>query len=449
LYWIDVDDSVIFYLKIRLFYGHSFQNLILQMFALIDCNNFYASCERVFQPQYEGKAVVILSNNDGCVIARSNEAKALGIPMGAPAFKFRNEFKKHNIKVFSSNYPLYGDMSNRVMKILETYTPNVEIYSIDEAFLKFEGFDHFDLIERGLQMRKQVQQWTGIPVSVGLAPSKALAKIANKIAKKFDQRTQGVYAIDSNEKRLKALKWTSIEDVWGVGRQHAKRLQAMGVMTALDFVNLPDEWVKKHMSILGLRLKRDLEGIPSIQLEEVSPSKKSIATTRSFKNILNIFNSLEERITTYTLLGAEKLRKQKSCATAIHIFVRSNPFDPNASQYRNGCTLTLPHATDSNFVLNRYALMGLRSIFKPGIEYKKAGVILLGLTPSSSRQINLFEQDTAKHTALMQTLDKIHRRYGPHRMKLASQDLKQTWKMKREHLSNRFTTEINEIIRVK
>ncbi len=419
------------------------------MFALIDCNNFYASCERVFQPQYEHKAVAILSNNDGCVIARSNEAKALGIPMGAPAFKFRNEFKKHNIKVFSSNYPLYGDMSNRVMKILETYTPNVEIYSIDEAFLKFEGFDHFHLIESGFRMRKQVRQWTGIPVSVGLAPSKALAKIANKIAKKFDQKTGGVYAIDSAEKRLKALKWTPIEDVWGVGRQHAKRLKAMQIKTALDFVNLPDEWVKKHMSILGLRLKRDLEGIPSIQLEEFAPSKKSIATTRSFKNVLNIFTGLEERITTFTLLGAEKLRKQKSCATALHVFVRSNPFNPDAVQYRNGCTLTLPHATDSNFVLNRYALMGLRSVFKPGIEYKKAGVILLGITPSSSRQITLFEQDTAKHAVLMQTLDKIHRRYGPHRMKLATQDLKQTWKMKREQLSNRFTTEINEVIRVK
>ena len=419
------------------------------MFALIDCNNFYASCERVFQPQFEAKAVVILSNNDGCVIARSNQAKDLGIPMGAPAFKFRNEFKKYNIKVFSSNYPLYGDMSNRVMKILETYTPNVEIYSIDEAFLKFEGFDHFDLKEKGLKMRKQVRRWTGIPVSVGLAPSKALAKIANKIAKKFDNRTQGVYCIDSEEKRLKALKWTPIEDVWGVGRQHAKRLQAMQIKTALDFVNLPDDWVKKQMSILGLRLKRDLEGVPSIQLEEVIPSKKSIATTRSFKNILTTFSSLEERITTYTLLGAEKLRKQKSYATALHIFVRSNPFDPKAEQYRNGCTITLPDATDSNFILNRYALMGLRNIFKPGIKYKKAGVILLGLSPSSSRQVNLFEQDTEKHTALMKTLDKIHRRYGPHRMKLASQDLKQTWKMKREHLSNRFTTEMNEIIRVK
>ena len=192
------------------------------MFGLIDCNNFYASCERVFQPQYEDKAIVILSNNDGCVIARSNEAKALGIPMGAPAFKFRREFKKYNIKVFSSNYPLYGDMSHRVMKILENYTPNVEIYSIDEAFLKFEGFEYFDLRETGLKIRKQVRQWTGIPVSIGIAPSKALAKIANKIAKKFADKTNGIYFIDSDEKRLKALKWTAISDVWGVGIRHGK-----------------------------------------------------------------------------------------------------------------------------------------------------------------------------------------------------------------------------------
>ncbi|PDH46556.1 MAG: SOS mutagenesis and repair protein UmuC [Flavobacteriales bacterium MED-G15] len=419
------------------------------MFALIDCNNFYASCERVFQPQYEGKAVVILSNNDGCVIARSNEAKALGIPMGAPAFKFRKEFKKHNIKVFSSNYPLYGDMSHRVMKILENYTPNVEIYSIDEAFLKFEGFEYFDLRETGLKMRKQVRQWTGIPVSVGIAPSKALAKIANKIAKKFANQTDGVYCIDSDEKRLKALKWTPISDIWGVGMRHSKRLEALGIKTALDFVNLPDGWVKKHMSILGLRLKRDLEGMPSIQLEEATPAKKSIATTRSFKNMLTKFIDLEERITTYTLLGAEKLRKQRSCASAIYVFVRSNPFQTATEQYRNGCTVTLPYATDSSLILNQYALKGLRSIFKSGIEYKKAGILLLGLSPSTSRQMSLFEKNTARHTALMQAMDKIHRRFGPHRMKLASQDLKQTWKMRRDHLSNRFTTEIKEVIKVK
>ena len=419
------------------------------MFALIDCNNFYASCERVFQPQYEGKALVILSNNDGCVIARSNEAKALGIPMGAPAFKFRSEFKKHNIKVFSSNYPLYGDMSHRVMKILEKYTPNIEIYSIDEAFLKFEGFEYFDLMETGLKMRKQVRQWTGIPISVGIAPSKALAKIANKIAKKFSNKTGDVYYIDTDEKRLKALKWTPINDVWGVGIRHSKKLKALGVKSALDFVNLPDSWVKKNLTILGLRLKRDLEGSPTIQLEEFAPKKKSIATTRSFKNTITTFSDLEERITTYTLLGAEKLRKQQSCASAIYVFVRSNPFQKQAEQYRNGFTVKLPYATDSSIILNQYAINGLRNIFKSGIEYKKAGILLLGLTPSTSRQMSLFEKDTTKHSALMETMDNIHRRFGPHRMKLGSQDLKQTWKMRREYLSNRFTTEINEVIKVK
>lgn len=419
------------------------------MFALIDCNNFYASCERVFQPQFEGKPVVILSNNDGCVIARSNEAKILGIPMGAPAFKYREAFKKNNIKVFSSNYPLYGDMSSRVMHILEDYTPNIEIYSIDEAFLAFNGFDHFNLKKIGLKMRRQVRKWSGIPVSVGFAPSKALSKIANKIAKKFTEKTHGVYIIDSEEKRLKALKWTPIADVWGVGCQHAKRLQAIGVKNALDFTMLPDEWVKKHMNVLGLRLKKDLQGLPAIQLEESIPTKKSIATTRSFKNSLTSLVDLEERITTYTISCGEKLRKQKSCASAIYVFVKSDPYKAGATPYRNSCTLTLPNATDSNLILVQHALKTLKSIYRSGIDYKKAGVIVLGLTPTAERQITLFEQDTAKHDDLMKALDKIHLRFGPHRMKLANQDLKRTWKMRQEHLSQRYTTEIKEIIRVK
>ena len=220
------------------------------MFALVDCNNFYASCERVFQPQWEDKPVVILSNNDGCVIARSNEAKTLGIPMGAPAFQYKQLFKNQQVKVFSSNYPLYGDMSNRVMSILEQYTSNLEVYSIDEAFLQFKGFDLYNLEAHGQRMRKHVRQWTGIPVSVGIAPSKALAKIANKIAKKYVEKTQGVYCIDTEDKRIKALKWTAIGDVWGIGRQHRKRLEELGVHNALQFTHLPDAWIQKHMSVL-------------------------------------------------------------------------------------------------------------------------------------------------------------------------------------------------------
>ncbi|MGB0375964.1 MAG: Y-family DNA polymerase [Flavobacteriaceae bacterium] len=418
------------------------------MFALVDCNNFYASCERVFQPQYEKQPIVILSNNDGCVIARSNEAKALGIPMGAPAFKFQKTFEQKQIKVFSSNYPLYGDMSSRVMRILEHFTPQVEVYSIDEAFLQFEGFDFFKLSDLGKDMRQRVKKWTGIPVSIGFGPSKALAKIANKIAKKFTNRTQGVYCIDSEEKRIKALKWTAIEDVWGIGRQHTKRLQAQGIQTAYDFVQLPDAWVKKEMSVLGLRLKKDLQGLPYIQLEEVPSPKKSIATTRSFEGTLTEFQSLEERVSTFAVSCAEKMRKQQSSCTALMVFVRSDPFKKDMPLYRNNCVITLPYATHSSLSLSKYAVQGLKQIYRSGIAYKKAGVMVMGLVPNAQRQLNLFEHNIGKHDALMQAIDTIHRRFGPHRMKLANQDLIRTWKMKQEHLSKRYTTEINEIIRV-
>ena len=419
------------------------------MFALVDCNNFYASCERVFQPQWEDKPVVILSNNDGCVIARSNEAKALGIPMGAPAFQYKQLFKNQQVKVFSSNYPLYGDMSNRVMSILEQYTSNLEVYSIDEAFLQFKGFDLYNLEAHGQRMRKHVRQWTGIPVSVGIAPSKALAKIANKIAKKYVEKTQGVYCIDTEDKRIKALKWTAIGDVWGIGRQHRKRLEELGVHNALQFTHLPDAWIQKHMSVLGLRLKKDLLGLPFIQLEEMQPPKKGIATTRSFEGTLTNFTELEERISTFATSCAEKMRKQGSSCHALLVFVRSDPHKDGALPYRNSCVLPLPYTSNSSILLSQYAVMGLRKIFKTGIHYKKAGVMVMGLVPTLTRQLTLFEDQHAKHHAVMQALDRIHRRFGPHRMKLANQDLNRTWKMKQEHLSKRFTTEINEIIVVK
>ena len=419
------------------------------MFVLVDCNNFYASCERVFQPQWEGKPVVILSNNDGCVIARSNEAKALNIPMGAPAFKYKQQFKQQGVKVFSSNYPLYGDMSNRVMTILEKYTPNLEIYSIDEAFLYFKGFDLFNLEREGQRMRKQVRKWTGIPVSVGIAPTKALAKIANKIAKKFVKRTQGVYAIDTEEKRIKALQWTKIGDVWGVGRKHKIRLEAIGVCNALQFTQLPDAWVRKHMSVLGLRLKKDLSGVSSIKLEEIIPVKKGIATTRSFEGTITQFSDLEERISTFATSCAEKMRKQRSSCNALLVFVRSDPHKKGGFSYRNSCVLPLPYATNSSILLSKYAVMGLQKIFKKGVHYKKAGVMIMGLIPTEKRQLSIFHNNNNKHLTLMQSVDRIHKRFGPHRIKLANQDLNRTWKMKQEHLSQRFTTELNEIITIK
>ena len=419
------------------------------MFVLVDCNNFYASCERIFQPQWEGKPVVILSNNDGCVIARSNEAKALNIPMGAPAFKYKQQFKQQGVKVFSSNYPLYGDMSNRVMTILEKYTPNLEIYSIDEAFLYFKGFDLFNLEQEGQRMRKQVRKWTGIPVSVGIAPTKALAKIANKIAKKFIKRTQGVYAIDTEEKRIKALRWTKIGDVWGVGRKHKIRLEAIGVCNALQFTQLPDAWVRKHMSVLGLRLKKDLSGVSSIKLEEIIPVKKGIATTRSFEGTITQFSDLEERISTFATSCAEKMRKQRSSCNALLVFVRSDPHKKGGFSYRNSCVLPLPYATNSSILLSKYAVMGLQKIFKKGVHYKKAGVMIMGLIPTEKRQLSIFHNNNNKHLTLMQSVDRIHKRFGPHRVKLANQDLNRTWKMKQEHLSQRFTTELNEIITIK
>ena len=419
------------------------------MFALVDCNNFYASCERVFQPQWKGKPVVILSNNDGCVIARSNEAKALGIPMGAPAFKYQAQFKRQKIKVFSSNYPLYGDMSSRVMSILERYTPNIELYSIDEAFLQFKGFDLFDLQKEGMKMQKQIKKWTGIPVSVGIAPSKALAKIANKIAKKFAVKTGGVYSIDTEEKRIKALKWTSISDVWGIGRQHLQQLEAIGVANAWQFSLLSDDWVRKQMSVLGLRLKKDLQGLPSIQLEEVKAPKKGIATTRSFEGNLISFSDLEERVSTFASNCAEKMRKQQSSCQALLVFIRSDPHKKDVISYRNSCVLTLPYATNSSIILSRYAILGLRKIFKENIAYKKAGVMIMGLLPTEKRQLNLFENNNTKHIALMKSLDKIHKRFGPYQIKLANQDLNRTWKMKQQYLSNRFTTELKDVITVK
>ena len=419
------------------------------MFVLVDCNNFYASCERVFQPNWESKPVVILSNNDGCVIARSNEAKALNIPMGAPAFKYKQQFKQQGVKVFSSNYPLYGDMSNRVMTILEKYTPNLEIYSIDEAFLQFKGFDLFNLEQEGQRMRKQVRKWTGIPVSVGIAPTKALAKIANKIAKKFVNRTQGVYAIDTEEKRIKALQWTKIGDVWGVGRKHKIRLEAIGVCNALQFTQLPDAWVRKHMSVLGLRLKKDLSGVSSIQLEEIIPIKKGIATTRSFEGTITQFSDLEERISTFATSCAEKMRKQRSSCNALLVFVRSDPHKKGDFPYQNSCVLPLPYATNSSILLSKHAVMGLQKIFKKGVHYKKAGVMIMGLIPTEKRQLSIFQNNNNKHLTLMQSVDRIHKRFGPHRIKLANQDLNRTWKMKQEHLSQRFTTELNEIITIK
>ena len=419
------------------------------MFALVDCNNFYASCERVFNPKLDKKPIVILSNNDGCVISRSNEAKALGIPMGAPAFKYDSLFKKNKVHVFSSNFPLYGDMSTRVMNILSSYSPNIEVYSIDEAFLEFKGFENYNLEEYGKEIRKTILKWTGIPVSIGFAPTKALAKVANRISKKFDNKTGGVYAIDSKQKREKALKWLKIEDVWGIGYKHAIRLKSYKVDKACDFIILPDDWVRKQMSIVGLRLKKELEGKSVLSLEESRSPKKAIATTRSFEKNLTDFEDLKERISTFSICCSEKLRSQKSNCNSIYVFVKSNRHQKNKLQYRNGIVMTLPYGSNSSITISKYAVEGLKKIYKKNVEYKKAGVILMGLVPNNKTQLNIFEKENPKHQVLMKTLDFITKKEGTGKIKLGSQDLKRVWKMKQTRLSSRYTTELKEIIALK
>ncbi len=419
------------------------------MFALIDCNNFYVSCERVFNPKLNNKPVVVLSNNDGCAISRSNEAKALGIPMGAPAFKYEKVFQKNNVEVFSSNFPLYGDMSSRVMSILSKFTPNIEIYSIDEAFLKFDGFENYDLQSYCEEIKKTVEKWTGIPISIGVATTKALSKVANRIAKKFPSQTKGVYLINSEERRIKALKWLKIQDVWGIGFKHTERLKNIKINTAYNFINLQDNWVRKNMSVVGVRLKKELEGNSILDLEEVRSPKKAIATTRSFKGTITDYEKIKERISTFAICCAEKLRSQNSNCNSIYVFVRSNKFQKNKTQYRNGILMTLPFSTNSNIVISKYAIQGLKKIFKEDINYKKAGTIVMGLDSSENHQLNLFESENPKHKYLMKTIDYIQKKEGQSKIKLASQDLRKRWKMKQEKLSPNYTCKINEIVRVK
>lgn len=418
------------------------------MYALVDCNNFYVSCERVFQPQYNNKPVVVLSNNDGCVISRSNEAKALGIPMGAPEFKFRDVIKQHNIHVFSSNYALYGDLSNRVMKILENYTPNIELYSIDEAFLNFEGHHIIDFHKHGLEIQKRILSWLSIPTGIGFAPTKALAKIANRIAKKFYERTQGVYVIDTDEKRIKALKWTKIEDVWGIGFRLTKKMQAKGILTAYDFILPHNDWfIRKEMGVVGMRLKLELQGESVLVIDEPK-TKKSIAVTRSFEREITDFNELKERLVTFASVCSEKLRKQNSCCQVVILYLQKDKYKSNGAKYSFYQLETLPFASNTLFSISDLAIQMLKKCYQKGELYKKAGVIVTDIIPSNQRQFHLFEDENPKFQKLMEVIDTYHDKVGERKIRLASQDLKRTWKMKQKYLSKRYTTNFNELIEV-
>jgi DNA polymerase V len=419
------------------------------MFALIDCNNFYVSCERIFRPDLNGKPVVVLSNNDGCVISRSNEAKALGIKMGEPAFKIEEFLRKNQVAVFSSNYALYGDMSKRIMGTLGEFAPEIEIYSIDEAFLNLSGIN-VDLDEYARQIRDTVHKNTGIPVSVGMGPTKVLAKTANHYAKKVPEN-KGIFVLDNQDKVAEALKIFDIGEVWGIGRQYAKLLRSVGVNTAWDFVRMSETWIKKKMTVVGLRVKKELEGISCLPMELVAPDKKAICTSRSFGEFQTEIGPIEEAVAAFAGKCAYKLRKQGSCANYIMVFVHTNSFNPNEPQYSRSFVCKLPVATNSTMELVKHALYALQSIYKEGYRYKKAGIIVTDIVPETEVQGSLFDSvDRDKHTEIMKTMDRINAKFGKDTLKLAIQGSSEAkWKLRRENLSNRYTTSWKEIITVK
>ena len=419
------------------------------MYALIDCNNFYASCERVFNPNLQGKPVAILSNNDGCVISMSDEAKKLKLPFGAPIFKWEQFCKENNIAVLSSNYPLYGDMSARVMNILAQFSPDIEVYSIDESFLFLKGFENYNLYDYGTKMRSRILKWTGIPTCVGIAPTKALSKVANKIARSNLKQSKGICIIDSEENRIKALKWTKIGKVWGIGSRLEKRLLANGCNTAYDFTQIPSDWVLKNFSIVEWRLQKDLQGIPKIKLDDEIVAKKMIATTRSFEYTYADLENIKERTSTFAASCARKLREQKSSCHVITVFLRSNRFNKTQTYEKMNRTVILSYPTDSSLVICNAAIEAVKSIYKKGVQYKKAGVIISGLVPNDNYQLNLFSHENPKHKPLMSAIDSLNKKYKTDKIKLGNQDLKRTWKMRQERLSKKFTTNINDILIVK
>jgi len=413
------------------------------MFGLVDCNNFYASCERAFNPSLNGKPVVVLSNNDGCVIARSNEAKVIGIKMGVPAFHIKELVHTHNVKVFSSNHALYGDMSVRVMSILTEQVPEIEIYSIDEAFILLEGIRN--LTNVGTNIVNKVTQGTGIPVSLGIAPTKTLAKIANKFAKKYPAYDK-VCIIDTEEKRIRALQLTEITDVWGIGKKQASKLGQQGVKTAYDFTQISGTWVRKNMTVVGERTWKELKGISCIDMEKAPPPKKQICTSRSFGKMIEYFDPMAEAVATFASACARKLRQQNAYAMSLMIFIHTNNFREDLPQYWRNTIVKLPIPTADTLEIVHYALEGLKNIFISGFQYKKAGVIITEITEVA--QLGLFDTiNRAKRERLMQAIDKINGNYACH-IKLAIQGVVQEWRLKQEQLSHCYTTDINEIITI-
>jgi len=416
----------------------------MALFALVDCNNFYVSCERVFDPKLEGKPVVVLSNNDGIVVARSNEAKALGIGMGVPEFQIRHLIRRHDVQVFSSNYTLYGDMSQRVMETLAQFTPNLEVYSIDEAFLSLSGFTSRDLTEYGRTIKATVKRWTGIPVSVGIAETKTLAKVAGRVAKR-SIGAAGVFDLTVCQDRNALLALTPVEDIWGIGRNWARLLKQHGITTALSLREADVHWVRGTMGVVGERLVRELHGVSCLALDDCPPPKQGITVSRSFGRSVTTLAEMKEAVAFYTGRAAEKLREERLAVTVLTVFLTTNTFK-DEPQYSNAATIKLPVATDSTFDMLRHALHGVERIYRDGYRYKKAGVMLTALVPASQVQGDLFDQqDRERSRTLMRVLDRLNDHMGAGTLRYAAEGITKRWQARFERRSPAYTTRWEEL----
>ncbi|MFA7347043.1 MAG: Y-family DNA polymerase [Desulfurivibrionaceae bacterium] len=414
------------------------------LFALIDCNNFYVSCERVFSPELEGKPVVVLSNNDGCIIARSNEAKALGIKMGEPYFKCKPLIERYRVRVFSSNYALYGDMSQRVMNVLDRLEPNVEIYSIDESFIQLPLASQETLSITGENIRNTIRRHTGVPVSVGFGPTKTLAKIANRIAKKNPEHG-GVFTILPDSDIEGVLKNIEVGDVWGIGGRSTQKLAGQGIHTAYDLSRASETWVRKHLSITGVRTMHELQGTPCFPLEETPPPKQSIACSRSFGTPVSELKEMHEAAVSYISRAAEKLREQQLKAGSLTLYLTTSQFRTDQPQYANSRTMTLPCPTADTAELIAQAVRCLKELFRPGYAYQKVGVVLTDLIPEHIHQGNLFITARRNRDSLLQALDRVNQRWGKDTLQYASAGLTKPWHHKQSMKSPSYTTNWREL----
>jgi DNA polymerase V len=417
--------------------------------ALVDCNNFYVSCERVFNPRLEGVPVVVLSNNDGCAVARSSEVKALGIKMGEPWFKMKDIAKKHGIVAYSSNYTLYGDLSARVMSILSSFSPNQEIYSIDECFLDLSGFDSATLIDYGQKIRQTVRQGVGIPVCVGIAETKTLAKLANHCAKKGFAGKDGVcdFGRLSDQQLSTLFAGIPVGEVWGIGRRITARLGEIDINTIEELRRADPEYIRQQFSVVIERTVKELNGIPCIELEEVGVPRQQIMVSRSFGVEVTQLSDLSESVSYFTSRAAEKLRNDGSVAASLCVFVRTNPFKEEAPQYDRSLIVPLSQPTDDTAKLVHATVQGLKAIYRPGYGYKKSGVLLMGLQPKGMLHATLFDDpvEQAKSDGMMRVMDAINRKMGPGSVTVAASGIQQRWKMRRERKSPSYTTEWSEL----